>query len=38
MTGEIKIEERFEQMSRRLERAEKANRAMKIWARSRLEF
>ena len=31
MTGEIKIEERLEQMSRRLERAEQANRAMKIW-------
>jgi hypothetical protein len=32
MTGGINIEERFEQMSRRLERAEQANRAMKIWS------
>ena len=31
MTGEISIERRLEQMSKRLERAERANRVMKIW-------
>ena len=30
MTGEISIERRLEQMSKRLERAERANRVMKI--------
>lgn len=31
MTSGITVEERLEQMARRLERAERANRAMKIW-------